>query len=84
MLASLRTAIKSPRPKHKGASRPPSLSHWLANPPLAHSGSASQAMLYATDGIDSPEDLAKPMVGIANVWCVASLSASDVFVRCAG
>ncbi|GAA5964511.1 hypothetical protein JCM21900_000624 [Sporobolomyces salmonicolor] len=29
---------------------------------------ASQAMLYATDGIDSESDLAKPMVGIANVW----------------
>ncbi|GAA5942706.1 dihydroxy-acid dehydratase ILV3 [Sporobolomyces koalae] len=29
---------------------------------------ASQAMLYATDGIDSEADLAKPMVGIANVW----------------
>ncbi|CEQ40906.1 SPOSA6832_02599 [Sporobolomyces salmonicolor] len=25
-------------------------------------------MLYATDGIDSESDLAKPMVGIANVW----------------
>lgn len=25
-------------------------------------------MLYATDGIDSEEDLAKPMVGVANVW----------------
>ncbi|GAA6009102.1 hypothetical protein JCM11491_005749 [Sporobolomyces phaffii] len=29
---------------------------------------ASQAMLYATDGIDSEADLAKPMVGVANVW----------------
>ncbi|KDE02376.1 dihydroxy-acid dehydratase [Microbotryum lychnidis-dioicae p1A1 Lamole] len=29
---------------------------------------ASQAMLYATDGIDSESDLAKPMVGVANVW----------------
>ncbi|GAA5952054.1 hypothetical protein JCM10213_005350 [Rhodosporidiobolus nylandii] len=29
---------------------------------------ASQAMLYATDGIDSEADMAKPMVGIANVW----------------
>lgn len=26
-------------------------------------------MLYATDGIDSESDLAKPMVGVANVWC---------------
>jgi len=25
-------------------------------------------MLYATDGIDSESDLAKPMVGVANVW----------------
>lgn len=31
--------------------------------------SASQAMLYATDGIDEPNDLDKPMVGVANVWC---------------
>ncbi|KAI5474617.1 dihydroxy-acid dehydratase [Pseudohyphozyma bogoriensis] len=29
---------------------------------------ASQAMLYATGGIDSEADLAKPMVGVANVW----------------
>lgn len=29
---------------------------------------ASQAMLYATDPIDQPGDLGKPMVGIANVW----------------
>ncbi|KAM0791091.1 hypothetical protein ACM66B_004382 [Microbotryomycetes sp. NB124-2] len=29
---------------------------------------ASQAMLFATDGIDSESDLAKPMVGVANVW----------------
>lgn len=40
---------------------------------------ASQAMLYATEGIDSEADLAKPMVGVANVWyegnpCVFSLS----------
>lgn len=30
---------------------------------------SDQAMLYATDGIDSESDLAKPMVGVANVWC---------------
>ncbi|GMK54575.1 hypothetical protein CspeluHIS016_0111610 [Cutaneotrichosporon spelunceum] len=29
---------------------------------------ASQAMLYATDGIENIEDLAKPMVGVASVW----------------
>ncbi|ORY74797.1 dihydroxy-acid/6-phosphogluconate dehydratase [Leucosporidium creatinivorum] len=29
---------------------------------------ASQAMLYATDGIDVEADLSKPMVGVANVW----------------
>ncbi|KAF5352967.1 hypothetical protein D9758_007937 [Tetrapyrgos nigripes] len=29
---------------------------------------ASQAMLYATDGIKSDEDLSRPMVGIASVW----------------
>ncbi|WOO78874.1 Dihydroxy-acid dehydratase [Vanrija pseudolonga] len=29
---------------------------------------ASQAMLYATEGIDNIEDLAKPMVGVASVW----------------
>lgn len=27
-----------------------------------------QAMLYATEGIDAIEDLAKPMVGVASVW----------------
>ncbi|BGP35029.1 dihydroxy-acid dehydratase ilv3 [Rhodotorula toruloides] len=40
-------------------------SHQITSPKTQ---GASQAMLYATDGIDSPEDLAKPMVGIANVW----------------
>ncbi|KZV88923.1 dihydroxy-acid dehydratase [Exidia glandulosa HHB12029] len=29
---------------------------------------ASQAMLYATDGVDSEEDLKKPMIGIGSVW----------------
>ncbi|GAA5916542.1 hypothetical protein JCM6882_003579 [Rhodosporidiobolus microsporus] len=29
---------------------------------------ASQAMLFATGGIDSEADMAKPMVGVANVW----------------
>ncbi|GAA6023474.1 hypothetical protein JCM10207_006207 [Rhodosporidiobolus poonsookiae] len=29
---------------------------------------ASQAMLFATGGINTEEDMAKPMVGIANVW----------------
>ena len=29
---------------------------------------ASQAMLYATDGVESDEDFNKAMVGIASVW----------------
>ncbi|KAI0729609.1 dihydroxy-acid/6-phosphogluconate dehydratase [Fomitopsis betulina] len=29
---------------------------------------ASQAMLYATDGVDSDEDFSKAMVGVASVW----------------
>ncbi|KAL7419871.1 dihydroxy-acid dehydratase ilv3 [Cryptotrichosporon argae] len=29
---------------------------------------ASQAMLYATEGVDSPEDFDKPMVGVGSVW----------------
>jgi dihydroxy-acid dehydratase len=29
---------------------------------------APQAMLYATEGINDEEDLAKPMVGIASIW----------------
>ncbi|KAL5519798.1 hypothetical protein ACEPAG_1458 [Sanghuangporus baumii] len=29
---------------------------------------ASQAMLYATDGVDSSEDLEKAMVGVASIW----------------
>ncbi|KAK9900708.1 dihydroxy-acid and 6-phosphogluconate dehydratase [Cystobasidium minutum MCA 4210] len=29
---------------------------------------ASQAMLYATEGIENEEDLAKPMIGIASIW----------------
>ncbi|GAA5912908.1 hypothetical protein JCM8208_002078 [Rhodotorula glutinis] len=40
-------------------------SHLITSDPTQ---GASQAMLYATDGIDQPKDLDKPMVGIANVW----------------
>lgn len=29
---------------------------------------ASQAMLYATEGIDTDDDLNKPMVGVASIW----------------
>ena len=29
---------------------------------------ASQAMLYATEGIETDEDLNKAMVGVASVW----------------
>ena len=29
---------------------------------------ASQAMLYATEGIEADSDLSKPMVGVASVW----------------
>lgn len=29
---------------------------------------ASQAMLYATEGIETDEDLSKPMVGVASIW----------------
>lgn len=32
----------------------------------------AQAMLYATEGIDSEEDLQKAMVGVASVWSVIS------------
>lgn len=31
---------------------------------------ASQAMLYATDGVSSDADFNKPMVGVASVWYV--------------
>jgi dihydroxy-acid dehydratase len=34
---------------------------------------ASQAMLYATDGIRSDDDFNKAMVGVASVWRVISL-----------
>jgi dihydroxy-acid dehydratase len=29
---------------------------------------ASQAMLYATEGVDQQEDFNKAMVGVASVW----------------
>jgi dihydroxy-acid dehydratase len=29
---------------------------------------ASQAMLYATEGVDTDDDLSKAMVGVASVW----------------
>ena len=31
---------------------------------------ASQAMLYATEGVNSDEDFTKAMVGVASVWQV--------------
>lgn len=31
---------------------------------------ASQAMLYATEGVNNEEDFQKAMVGVASVWCV--------------
>ena len=34
---------------------------------------ASQAMLYATEGIASDEDFNKAMVGVASVWYVIFL-----------
>lgn len=37
---------------------------------------ASQAMLYATEGVNVDEDLNKPMVGVASVWCVTSFLSS--------
>ncbi|KAK0504228.1 dihydroxy-acid/6-phosphogluconate dehydratase [Armillaria luteobubalina] len=40
---------------------------------------ASQAMLYATDGINSDEDFNKAMVGVASVCCPSS---PPPFVRC--
>jgi hypothetical protein len=29
-------------------------------------------MLYATEGVDSPNDFNKAMVGVASIWCVLS------------
>lgn len=37
---------------------------------------ASQAMLYATDGVNSEEDFQKAMVGVASVWYVPCFSYS--------
>ena len=37
---------------------------------------ASQAMLYATDGIHSDDDFNKAMVGVASVWRVTSFICS--------
>lgn len=33
-----------------------------------HVDHVSQAMLYATEGIENDEDFNKPMVGVASVW----------------
>ncbi|GAA6007801.1 dihydroxy-acid dehydratase ILV3 [Rhodotorula paludigena] len=49
----------------QGGDRINRYSHLITNDPTQ---GASQAMLYATDGIDQPSDLDKPMVGVANVW----------------
>ncbi|KAL1745121.1 dihydroxy-acid/6-phosphogluconate dehydratase [Schizophyllum fasciatum] len=42
---------------------------------------ASQAMLYATDGVDTESDFEKAMVGVASVWYVLNISLYNLY-RC--
>ena len=37
-------------------------------------------MLYATDGVDSPDDLNKAMVGVASVWYVCILNSPEIIL----
>ncbi|RSH84492.1 uncharacterized protein EHS24_006013 [Apiotrichum porosum] len=60
--ASRRTISSSARAAQAGLNR---YSKVITQPKAQ---GASQAMLYATEGVDSIEDLAKPMVGVASVW----------------
>ncbi|SPO41106.1 probable ILV3 - dihydroxy-acid dehydratase, mitochondrial precursor [Pseudozyma flocculosa] len=72
--SAARIALRSRRSFATSASRP------LARPPPGDLNrlsriitrpkdqGASQAMLYATEGIDSDEDLTRAMVGVASVW----------------
>ena len=53
------------QPKDQGASQVRSLS-WKDTRLVI----LDQAMLYATEGINSDEDFQKAMVGVASVWCV--------------
>ncbi|KAF5369322.1 hypothetical protein D9758_002740 [Tetrapyrgos nigripes] len=46
----------------------PVLNRYSRNITQPKSQGASQAMLYATDGIKTDEDFSRPMVGIASVW----------------
>ena len=41
---------------------------------------ASQAMLYATEGVDSDEDFQRAMVGVASIWCASWHIPSDAHI----
>jgi dihydroxy-acid dehydratase len=46
----------------------PIMNRWSRTVTQPKSQGASQAMLYATDGIEEDADFNKAMVGVASVW----------------
>lgn len=50
------------------ASAKEAINRYSRNVTQPKSQGASQAMLYATEGVDQPEDFNKAMVGVANIW----------------
>ncbi|WVQ63047.1 uncharacterized protein L199_001198 [Kwoniella botswanensis] len=58
------------RSVHSSAARPASeaINRYSKTITEPKSQGASQAMLYATDGVNNDEDLKKAMVGVASVW----------------
>lgn len=58
------------QPKDQGASQ---VSSGFCLGDLNPSLTLRQAMLWATDGVNAPDDLNKAMVGVASVWCAQAL-----------
>ena len=57
----------------------PIMNRYSRTVPQPKTQGASQAMLYATEGIKSDEDFSKAMVGVASVWCVFFPSFFDAY-----
>lgn len=75
-LAAFRLNLRQARPslssRHLQTSAPamnqPIMNRWSRTVTQPKSQGASQAMLYATDGIEEDADFNKAMVGVASVW----------------
>jgi dihydroxy-acid dehydratase len=75
-LAALRINLRQARPSvasrqlqtSAAAMNQPIMNRWSRTVTQPKSQGASQAMLYATDGIVEDDDFNKAMVGVASVW----------------